>query len=170
MEHISTFLGVTPEAVYAEFIDTEFLLAFSTEVGVESGELDLSSGDGVETAGMPWRFPTDRPGIPSLARKLLPSEVMLDWRQQWGPLSAPPIPGTINVALHGSPSADVEAQAELAARGEDTIYRVRSKTRTSLRWPVAGTVESTVDKELVGWILQVQARVLRRRLRIPDGS
>lgn len=170
MEHTSTFVGIAPEAVYDEFISQDFLLAFSTDVGVESGELDLSSNEGVHTAGMPWRFATDRPGIPSLARKLLPNEVMLDWRQQWGPLSQPPIPGTIAVALHGSPSADVQARAELLAHGEDTVYRVRSKTRTSLRWPVAGTVESTIDKELVGWILQVQARVLRRRLRIPDGN
>jgi hypothetical protein len=170
MEHTSTFIGIAPEAVLAEFVDPEFLIAFSTEVGVTSGDLEQSSADGVESAAMPWRFPTDRPGIPSLAKKFLPDEVHLDWSQQWGPVSNPPIPGAIHVALHGSPSADVDAKTDLIHRGEDTVYRVRSKTRTSLRWPLAGTVESSIDKELVGWILQVQARVLRRRLRIPDGG
>jgi hypothetical protein len=170
MEHTSTFLGIAPEAVLAEFVDPDFLLAFSTEVGVTSGELDLGSAEGVESAAMPWRFPTDRPGIPSLARKFLPEEVQLDWSQQWGPVSSPPIPGTIRVALYGSPSADVDAKADLMSKGEDTVYRVRSKTKTSLRWPLAGTVESSIDKELVGWILQVQARVLRRRLRIPESG
>lgn len=168
MEHTWTFIGVAPEAVLAEFVDPEFLIAFSTEVGVDSGDLNLDSADGVESAEMPWRFPTDRPGIPSLARKFLPAEVHLDWSQRWGPVTAAPIAGTIHVALHGSPSADVRAESALLHQGEDTLYRVRSTTRTSLRWPVAGTVESTIDKELVGWILQVQARVLRHRLRIPE--
>ncbi len=117
MEHTWTFIGVAPEAVLAEFVDPEFLIAFSTEVGVDSGDLNLDSADGVESAEMPWRFPTDRPGIPSLARKFLPAEVHLDWSQRWGPVTAAPIAGTIHVALHGSPSADVRAESALAAPG-----------------------------------------------------
>jgi hypothetical protein len=168
MEHTSTFLGATPEVVFTEFTSTDFLLAFSEEVGVVSGQLDVTSDDGGETAAMPWSFPTDRPGIPSLARKLLPGEVHLDWRQTWGPLSQPPVPGIITVDLHGTPSAHVDAKAQLIAKGDTTVYNVVTKTKTSLRWPVAGTVENTIDKELVGWILQVQARVLRRRLKLPE--
>ncbi len=167
MKHMSTFRGIAPDAVYAELTTTDFLLAFAEEVGVVSGELDIRTSAGTEVAAMPWSFPTNRPGIPSLARKLLPDEVQLDWFQQWGPLADPPIPGTMKVSLHGTPSATVNANAELAAQGEDTVYTIVTKTKTSLRWPVAGTVENTLDKELVGWILQVQARVLRRRLGLP---
>ncbi len=168
MEHTSTFVGAAPDAVFAEFISPDFLRAFSEEVGVISGDLETGSTDGAEVAFMPWSFPTDRPGIPSLARKMLPAEVRLDWQQRWGPLQQPPIPGTMTVALHGSPSANVEAKAQLSADGGNTVYRVNTKTKTSLKWPVAGTVEGTIDKELVGWILSVQARVLRRRLGLGD--
>lgn len=167
MEHRHTFSGIAPDAVYAEFISSDFLHAFSAEVGVVSGELTTSAMDGAEIADMPWSFPTNRPGIPSLAQKFLPSEVNLDWHQAWGPAQGLPITGSMHVVLHGTPSADVTAKANLQASGSDTMYTVLTKTQTSLRWPVKGTVESTIDKELVGWILQVQARVLRRRLNLP---
>lgn len=170
MEHTSTFVGVQPDAVFAEFISTDFLQAFSEEVGVISGDLTTSSSDGVETASMPWSFPTNRPGIPSLAQKMLPGEVRLDWLQRWGPLADPPIPGSMTVALLGTPSAIVEATARLVATGGDAVYRVTTKTKTSLPWPLAGKVEGTIDKELVGWILSVQARVLRRRLSLPESG
>jgi hypothetical protein len=167
MEHTHAFAGVAPELVYREYISSDFLLAFSTEVGVNSGELALGASNGQETADMPWSFPTNRPGIPSLAQKLLPGEVHLDWHQQWGPVAEGLIPGAIQVELHGTPSAKVQATARLIADGDGTKYVVLSTTKTGLRWPVAGKVESTIDKELVGWILQVQARVLRRRLGLP---
>jgi len=168
MEHTSTFLGVTPDAVFAEFVNADFLVAFSEEVGVVSGELSESTAAGVVTSAMPWTFPTDRPGIPSLARKFLPGEVRLDWEQRWGPLREPPVPGAMTVELHGTPRATVEASAQLLQQGDTTVYKVVSRTRTSLKWPLAGTVESSIDKDLVGWILQVQARVLRRRLGLAE--
>jgi Protein of unknown function (DUF2505) len=171
MEYSSTFLAVAPDIVRAEFISNEFLLAFGEEVGVASGAMSQqTTSDGLDAADLPWTFPTDRPGIPSLARRLLPSEVRLDWHQEWGPAGARPIPGSMTVELHGSPSATVNATAKLIAKGQDTHYQVFTKIRTSLRWPVAGTVESTIDKELVGWILEVQSRVLRRRLELPTGG
>ena len=117
MEHSSTFAGATPEQVFAEFTSDDFLRAFSAEVGVASGELSHSNDGGVESADMPWTFPTDRPGIPSLARKLLPSEVALDWHQEWGPVAANSIPGSMKVDLHGTPSALVTAQASLLQQG-----------------------------------------------------
>lgn len=167
MKHTSKLQGASPAVVRAEFTSEAFLLAFSEEVGVTSGELTLSD-DGAHSADMPWVFPTNRPGIPSLARKLLPAEVHLDWHQEWGPADGAPITGVIHVELHGTPSATVRATTRLAAAGSDTAYEVDTQTKTSLRWPVAGTVESTIDKELVGWILQVQSRVARRRLGLPE--
>ena len=167
MRHTSKLLGVAPAVVRAEFTSREFLLAFSEEVGVTSGELTMADGD-AHSADMPWTFPTNRPGIPSLAQKMLPAEVRLDWHQEWGPQSASPVTGTIRVDLHGSPSATVTATTSLAQTGSDTVYAVDTRTKTSLRWPVAGTVETTIDKELVGWILQVQSRVARRRLGLPE--
>jgi len=170
MEHNALFVGTTPEVVFDEFTSPDFLRAFSEEVGVMIGEIEVGETDSVLSAMLPWNFPTNRPGIPSLAQKMLPAEVNLDWQQRWGPRQAPPIPGSMTVLLHGKPSATVQASASLDASGEDTVYRVDTTTKTSLKWPVAGTVESTIDRELVGWILQVQARVLRRRLDLPEPS
>ena len=170
MEHTATFAGVTAEQVFAEFTDRDFLLEFADEVGVVSGELVTNERSGVLSADMPWSFPTDREGIPSLARKLLPGTVRLDWHQQWGPADQRPIPGGIKVALHGTPSATVTSTSQLRDVGQDAQYRASTTTKTSLRWPVAGTVEGTIDKELVGWILRVQRRVLRRRLGLPEGD
>lgn len=166
MEHTSTFAGVAAEDVAAQLADRDFLLAFGAEVGVTSGDVEQSERAGVLAAAMPWKFATDRDGIPVLAKKFLPGQVELDWSQEWGPVDEAPIPGTIHVTLHGTPSAEVTARAELRQDGADTVYRVRSKTRTSLPWPMGSTIEGTVDKELVGWILQVQSRVLRRRLQL----
>lgn len=167
MHHSHTFEGVAPEDVFRQFTDPEFLSAFSEEVGVRAAGLTTSENGGVLVADMPWQFSTRKPGIPSLAQKFLPDEVSLDWHQEWGPLSAPPVPGVIRVALHGKPSADVRATTSLSSSGSGTVYRADTKTKTSLRWPVASTVEQTIDKELVGWILRVQARVLRRRMGLP---
>lgn len=168
MEHKHIFSGASPDAVFAEFTNPDFLHAFSAEVGVESDHLTTSVTDGIEKADMPWSFPTNRPGIPSLARKMLPPAVNLDWHQEWGPAQGSPISGSMHVVLHGKPSADVTAKAQLAAQGSDTVYTAVTTTKTSLRWPLAGSVEGTIDKELVGWILSVQARVLRRRLGLPE--
>ena len=170
MEHNALFIGTTPEIVFNEFTSADFMRAFSEEVGVFIGDIESGDTDGVLSAMLPWNFPTNRPGIPSLAQKMLPAEVNLDWQQRWGPMQDPPIPGSMTVLLHGKPSATVEASATREARGEDTGYQVDTTTKTSLKWPVAGTVESTIDRELVGWILQVQARVLRRRLGLPEPS
>ena len=170
MEHTATFPGVAPDQVFVEFTSSDFLLEFAAEVGVVSGELVTGEKAGVVTADMPWSFPTDREGIPSLARKLLPETVRLDWHQEWGPADRRPIPGSIKVVLHGTPSATVTSTSHLVEQGADTQYRAATTTKTSLRWPVAGTVESTIDKELVGWILKVQRRVLRRRLQLPEGD
>lgn len=164
MEHTSTFDQVPVAAVYEQFISEDFLRAFAEEVGVVVERIELVEQGGLSIARMPWSFPTDRPGIPSLAQKLLPDEVRLDWQQQWRAPVDDRAEGSVNVALHGTPSAQVEGTADLSASGAGSRYVVRTSTKTAVPWPLGSKVEKTIDKELVGWILQVQARVLLRRL------
>lgn len=168
VEHTTRFLSSTVEQIRNEFSSVDFLHDFSSEVGVTNDGAEVAEDNGATTAEMPWSFPTDRPGIPSLAKKLLPAEVKLDWKQRWEAASEQAADGEIHVALYGSPSATVVGQATLRQDGADVRYLVATTVKTSLRWPVAGTVESMVDKDLVGWILSVQARVLRRRLGLSD--
>ena len=50
----------------------------------------------------------------------------------------------------------------LVVDGGSTLATSTS-TKASLPFPLAGKVQSMIDKDLVGWILSVQARVLARR-------
>lgn len=168
MEHTSQFPDVDIQAVWQEITAPEFLMAFALEVGVEAEGIEQSREDDEHVAAMPWSFHTDRPGIPSLAQKLLPKRVKLDWRQRWAPVTGESAAGQVDVKLYGNPSANVVGQSSLAESAGGVTYVVLTQTKTSLRWPVAGKVEGMIDKDLVGWILSVQARVLRRRLGLPD--
>jgi hypothetical protein len=163
MDHTTDLRQVPIETVHREFVSEDFLRAFATEVGVVVEGIDLQEKDGLTIARMPWSFPTDRPGIPTLARKLLPGEVRLDWQQQWGSVAQGRADGSVQVELHGTPSAQVRGTSSLRTDGTGTRYEVATTTKTAVPWPLGSTVEKTIDKELVGWILQVQVRVLLQR-------
>ena len=163
MRHQTEFTGLTLHQVRDEFCSEDFLVAFATEVGVEVETVALRHEEHRTLADMPWSFPTDREGIPSLARKFLPKEVRLDWRQEWGPAVGDVAEGRIHVELHGSPSASITGDAHLRASGDSVVYTVNTAIKTSLPRLMKKAVEPTIDKDLVGWILQVQSRVLRRR-------
>ncbi len=166
MEH--TFeLSIPAEAVLADLISEDFLQAFSAEVGVEVGSLTCSGlpeGDGEQArAEMEWSFSTEKSGIPQLARTLLPGQVALTWAQGWGPLAGDAATGTLEVNLHGRPSAVSTGTARLQQAGPGSTLTTQTSTKAALPFPVRGKVESTIDRQLVGWILSVQARVLTRR-------
>jgi hypothetical protein len=159
MEHRAVIESTTVEAVQQLLSQHAFLEAFAAEVGVASGDIDVTDqGDKVE-ATMPWSFRTDRAGIPSLAQKFLPKEVHLDWWQEWNPDGT----GAIKVNLDGTPAATCTGQASLHQDGDDVQYLVITETKTrGVPWPLNGKVESMINKDLVGWILSVQARVANR--------
>ncbi len=53
----------------------------------------------------------------------------------------------------------------MAQDGDDVHYTVVTETKTSgVPWPLGGKVESMINKDLVGWILSVQARVANREI------
>ena len=162
MQH-QTNLSLNAAAALAELADEAFLRAFSTEVGVEVRELTTATQDGEEVASMLWSFDTDRPGIPTVARKLLPGDVKLRWSQWWGPLEADRAVGRLEVVLMGTPSATATGQCQLAAAGPGSVLTTNTTTKAKLPWGVAGPIEARIDKDLVGWIISVQARVLERR-------
>ena len=112
---------------------------------------------------MMWSFDTDRPGIPAVARKLLPGDVRLRWSQWWGPLASDRATGRLEVVLMGTPSATSTGQCELLGTDSGATLSTNTTTKAKLPWGVAGPVEGRIDKDLVGWILSVQARVLERR-------
>ncbi|MGB7983190.1 MAG: DUF2505 domain-containing protein [Candidatus Nanopelagicales bacterium] len=160
-------LSIPADVVLADLTSADFLTAFATEVGVEVGSL-TSSASGEDPAGqarasMTWSFPTDRPGIPQLARTLLPDRVELTWEQAWGLLEGDTARGTLEVQLTGRPSAVSNGTCRLVVDGSGCALTTDTTTKAALPFPVRGKVESTIDRELVGWILSVQARVLTRR-------
>ncbi len=163
-------LSIPADVVLADLTSEDFLRAFSKEVGVDVGTLtcsgatgDGASDDGRARATMQWSFPTDRPGIPDLARKLLPERVELNWAQQWGPMEGDTAQGTLEANLTGRPTAVSHGTCQLTVAGTGSALITHTTTKASLPFPVRKTVESTIDRELVGWILSVQARVLTRR-------
>ncbi len=160
MEHRTVIESTTVQAVQQLLSEHAFLEAFANEVGVSAGEIDVvKEADSVQ-ASMPWAFRTDRAGIPSLAQKFLPTEVQLNWWQQWS--NAQP-DGDIRVELHGRPAATCTGRATLTQSGDDVEYVVVTETKTSgVPWPLGGKIESMINKDLVGWILSVQARVANR--------
>jgi hypothetical protein len=156
-------LTIPPAAVHADLISEEFLRAFATEVGVEVDELTCDTAEERATATMQWRFSTSKPGIPELARKLLPGEVRLAWAQEWGPLTDEGAQGSLEVRLLATPKATSLGTAHLQATDAGSILTTSTSTKAALPFPMAGSVQSKIDKDLVGWILSVQARVLTRR-------
>jgi hypothetical protein len=162
MEHVSN-LPLAPAAAWAELTSEDFLRAFADEVGVHVGDLSCESADGRESATMHWSFETDRPGIPDLAKKFLPDNVHLTWSQWWDPLAEDEASGRIDVVLKGRPSARAVGICGLAPVVGGSRLTTSTTTKADLPFPIAGTVESRVDKDLIGWIISVQARVLLRR-------
>jgi hypothetical protein len=162
MDHVSN-LPIPPAAAWAELTSEPFLRAFAEEVGVDVHDLSCTSADGRETATMEWSFETDRPGIPELAKRFLPDDVHLTWSQWWDPLADDVADGQIDVVLKGRPSATSTGACRLVAADSGSSLTTSTRTKADLPFPVAGRVESLIDKELVGWIISVQARVLLRR-------
>lgn len=160
MEHRATIESTTVEAVQQLLSQHAFLEAFAKEVGVNAGQIDIDEEADAVKAQMPWAFRTDRAGIPSLAQKFLPREVKLLWWQEWKN-SVPS--GAIRVELEGRPAATCTGQAKLTQNGQDVDYVVVTDTKTSgVPWPLGDKIESMINKDLVGWILSVQARVANR--------
>lgn len=162
VEH-SFDLAIAPDVVLSDIISVDFLHAFAKEVGVEVSDLVTETSGDDSVATMQWQFSTDKDGIPSLAKKMLPGEVRLSWSQQWGPLADGVAEGALKVNLLGSPKATSTGSATLTAAGDGCTLATSTKTKAELPFPIAGKVQSMIDKDLVGWILSVQARVLNRR-------
>ena len=143
--------------------DIAYVTAFAEEVGVEVGDVARTSSDDLEAMTMQWSFDTGKPGIPALARQLLPHRVNLTWRQRW-PIAGVPIAdqaeGSLGVELLGSPKGQSAGAATLQQRGPDVAYIVQTTTKAALPWPLAGQVEKMIDRDLVGWILRTQVEVL----------
>lgn len=162
MDHVENL--TVPTAIAWEELTTEpFLLAFAEEVGVTVSNLELSRADETATASMDWSFETDRPGIPDLAKRFLPAEVHLRWTQTWQPLDDARADGGLEVLLIGRPSATTTATSLLLPVDAGSTLTTTTRTKADLPFPLAGRVESMIDKDLVGWILSVQARVMQRR-------
>jgi hypothetical protein len=157
MEHRAVLEATTVEKVQQLLNEHAFLEAFAKEVGVEPGPIEVEG----ETTSMPWSFRTDKAGIPSLAQKFLPKEVQLIWQQEWQDDAT----GSITVELNGTPAATCTGKATLSQDGDNVAYLVVTETKThGVPWPINGKIESTINKDLVGWILSVQARVANREL------
>jgi len=156
-------LSIPPAAVLSDLTSEDFLHAFAAEVGVEVDELECTTDGQRAVATMLWRFSTSKPGIPELAQKLLPDEVRLSWAQEWGQLAHDSAAGTLGVHLLGTPKATSLGTTQLLLADGGCTLTTSTRTKASLPFPVAGRVESMIDKDLVGWILSVQARVLARR-------
>jgi hypothetical protein len=162
MDHLSN-LVVPAATTWAELTGEPFLRAFAAEVGVTVEALTCGSDGDRAVASMDWTFETDRPGIPELAKRFLPADVHLTWNQTWDPLIGDRATGGLEVLLHGRPSATSTGHCELLAADRGSTLRTSTTTKADLPFPVAGRVESLIDRDLVGWILTVQARVLLRR-------
>lgn len=156
MEHNATLMGTTVEFLRLLLVTEQFQHDFAQEVGVDMERLSVQP-DRVEMA---WQFSTQKDGIPSLAKKLLPPTVNLTWDQEWTSQTA----GGLLVRLTGTPSAKCTGEAQLLQAGDDVTYAVTTETKTNLPWPVGGRVESMINKDLVGWILRVQVRVAQRHI------
>lgn len=167
MRHLST-LSLEPAAILADLTSEEFLREFSAEVGVTLGRVALSTEGDQQRAVLEWTFSTDRTGIPEMARRFLPDEVRITWDQSWGPLVDGAANGALNVVLKGRPAATVTGSSQLYAGGSggaagSSTLTTETRTDADLPFPVASRVERHIDRDLAGWILEVQARVLARR-------
>ena len=162
MEHVAN-LTLPAARTWSELTSEPFLLDFAREVGVDVHDLQCTM-DGLQAvASMDWTFETDRPGIPALARKFLPTDVRLRWAQSWDPLTDGSATGRLDVELHGRPSATSTGNCVLVADDPGSTLRTSTTTSADLPFPVRKSTEKLIDSELVGWILSVQERVLVRR-------
>lgn len=167
MLHKEIVPDTTAELVRAELVSRDYLVAFGDELGVTTKSAELSSSAGTDRAVLVWSFSTDKPGIPSLARKFLSDEVTLTWDQSWSGIDdAGGAAGELLVTLDGKPGARSTGTASITGAGSGVALVTDTSTRTTLPRLVAAGIEMTIDKELVGWIIAVQARVLRRRLEV----
>lgn len=162
MDHVST-LALSAARTWGELTSEPFLLDFAHEVGVDVHDLQCRADGPIARASMDWTFDTDRPGIPALAKKLLPGDVRLRWSQEWGPLNDGSATGRLDVELRGRPSATSTGDCRLVAQDPGSLLTTSTTTTADLPFPVRKTTEKLIDSELVGWILSVQARVLQRR-------
>jgi hypothetical protein len=162
MEHASD-LAIPAPLTWQELTAESFLRDFAAEVGVEVHDLVCDERDGRAIAAMDWSFETDRPGIPELAKKFLPRDVRLRWSQSWAPFDGSAAAGQLDVELSGRPSATSRGDSRLLATAPGSRLTTTTTTSADLPFPVRRGVEAMIDKELVGWILSVQARVLVRR-------
>lgn len=163
MQHHEEIAGATASQIHDQVTSKEFLVAFGDELGVTTNSIELSEPDGARRAVLEWSFSTQKPGIPSMARKFLSDEVNLTWEQTWHDGDAD-YAGELLVTLAGKPSAQSKGTCEITGSANGATLVTDTSTRTSLPRMVSMGIESTIDKELVGWIISVQARVLRRRL------
>lgn len=163
MDHVLRLTG-DPAEVLAELVDEDFLQAFSDEVGVRLSDLAVGDAGSASTAHMRWAFSTAVAGVPEIARHFLPKEVELTWDQSYGQLGADnTATGNLKVRLERRPSATVLGACTLEPNGEGSTLTIRTKTDAELPFPIAGRVEGLIDKDLIGWIVEVQGRVLERR-------
>lgn len=163
MKH-SASIPASSTAVFEQLVSEPFLIAFGEEVGVITRSTELSAEGDSQRAVLVWSFSMDKPGIPSLARRFLSDQVVLTWDQTWTPVGEDGYDGELVVTLDGKPGATSEGKCTLRPSGVSAVLVTDTTTQTSLPRVVSKGVEGIIDKELVGWILQVQIRVLNRRL------
>jgi len=163
MDHVMR-VSLPAAATWSHLTSEPFLRMFSEEVGVELHSIALQEQQGQALATMDWSFLVDRPGMPEVARRMLPASVRMRWSQSWGPLSGDRAAGQLDVALLGRPSASSRGQCTLESDDLGSTLRTSTSTKTDLPFPVASRVESLIDRDLVGWVLSVQARVLAQQV------
>lgn len=167
MKH-SASIPASSTAVFEQLVSEPFLVAFGEEVGVITRSTELSTDGDSRRAVLVWSFSMEKPGIPSLARRFLSDEVVLTWDQIWTPVGKDRYDGQLLVTLDGRPGATSEGECTLrpedSASGASAVLVTDTTTRTTLPRVVSKGIEGTIDRELVGWIIAVQIRVLNRRL------
>lgn len=170
MEHSFQIGPAAPALVFGQLVDTDFLTAFSDELGVTVDGIHSQTTADTHQATMLWEFATAGLPIPGGAARFLGSQVALRWEQSWSAQagSQPSHTGTLQVVLSGRPGATTKGSTWLKPFGSATLLGTDATTSVSLPRPLAKPLEATVDSQLVGWILGVQARVLKRRLGLPD--
>ncbi|MGV1004677.1 MAG: DUF2505 family protein [Candidatus Nanopelagicales bacterium] len=179
MEHSHEVSPATPTDVYARLIEPGFLTAFSTELGVTLDGITTDIGadpDGDwQQATLLWEFATAGLPIPGAAQRFLGQQVALRWQQKWrelppGSPDARTHAGELEAVLSGRPGATTKGTIWLKPFGAATLLGTDARTKINLLRPIAAPLEATVDSQLVGWILRVQARVLRRELGLPPAG
>ncbi|MGB8022151.1 MAG: DUF2505 domain-containing protein [Candidatus Nanopelagicales bacterium] len=162
MEH-PIDLAVPASVALAELTGEGFLRDFAAELGIDMVALSLGRSGDQTLASMDWRLDTGKHDVPDLARRFLPEHVQMRWDQAWGPLRNGRARGTIEVAIVGRPSATTSGECRLVAVDPGCRLTTSTTTRAQLPRPLAGRVEALIDRDLVGWILSVQGRLVLER-------